>query len=98
MKTFEIHRARIPTCMFKKIVEDVDIAMYQYGEPLDHNNVEAGSRCLAPVSAQIYLFLDLFSLLTLKPAVQPDGSPFQINHPQYPRIHHTQPYDNKGAR
>ena len=100
MKTFEIHRARIPTSMFKEIVNDLDIAMYQYGEPLDHNNVEARSRCFAPVSAQIYriLFLDLFWLLTLKPAVQPDGRPFQINHPQYSRIHHTRPYDNKGAR
>jgi len=53
MKTFEIHRARIPTSMFKEIVGDLDMAMYQYGEPLDHANEEARSRCLAPVSSNI---------------------------------------------
>ena len=100
MKTFEIHRARIPTSMFKEIVGDLDMAMYQYGEPLDHDNEEARSRCLAPVSAQIYriLFHDLFLLVALIPAVQPDGCPFQINHPQYSRIYHTRPHDNEGPR
>jgi hypothetical protein len=29
MKTFDIHRARIPTSMFKDIVQDLDIAMNQ---------------------------------------------------------------------
>ena len=52
MKTFDIHRARIPTSMFKDIVMDLQIAMNQYGEPLDHKNEEARSRFLAPVSAQ----------------------------------------------
>ena len=71
MKTFEIYRARIPTSLFKEIVEDLDIAMNQYGEPYYHNNEEARSRCLAPVSAHIYWipFPDLLSLLTLIPAV-----------------------------
>ena len=71
MKTFKIYRARIPTSLFKEIVEDIDIAMNQYGEPVDHNNEEARSRCLAPVRAHIYriLFPDLLSLLTLIPAV-----------------------------
>lgn len=63
MKTFEIHRARIPTFLFKEIVEDIDIAMNQYGEPVDHNNVEARSRCLVPVSAHIYRILFRCSLL-----------------------------------
>ena len=41
--------------------------MWVLDQPLDHNNVEARSRRLVPVSAQIYrvLILDLFSLLTL---------------------------------
>ena len=94
MKTFDIHRARIPTSMFKGIVYDIQTAVNQYGEPLDHQNEEARSRCLAPVSSHS---LALFPLLTLILAAQPDGRPFQINHPQYSRIHHTRPYDNERA-
>jgi hypothetical protein len=52
MPTFEIHRARIPTSLFKSIVGDLEIVMNQYGEPRDHKNEEARSRFLAPVSAQ----------------------------------------------
>jgi hypothetical protein len=86
----------------KNIVRDLEVMNLEYGEPLDHENAEARSRFLAPVS-EIYppdasiprLF---FSLLTLIPVVQPDGRAFQlINHPQYSRIHHTWPYDNKRA-
>ena len=86
--------------MFEDIVQDLDTAMNQYGNPVDHANEEARSRCLAPASAQIYriLFPDLFSLLILIPAVQPDGRSFQINHPQYSRIYHTRLYDNERAR
>jgi hypothetical protein len=51
MTTFEIARARIPTSMFEAIVGDLDIIMNQYGDPVDHDNEEARSRCLAPVSA-----------------------------------------------
>ena len=50
MKTFDIHRARIPTSLFKEIVQDLEIVMKQYGEPLDHKNAAARSRFLAPVS------------------------------------------------
>jgi hypothetical protein len=50
METFDIHRARIPTSMFKAIVEDLEIMMKQYGQPNIHKNGEARSRFLAPVS------------------------------------------------
>jgi hypothetical protein len=32
MSTFEIHRARIPTSLFKLIIGDFEIIMNQYGE------------------------------------------------------------------
>jgi len=38
MKMFEIYRARIPSSMFRDIVEDLDVVMNQYGDPVDHNN------------------------------------------------------------
>ena len=66
MPAFEIHRARIPTSIFKSIVEDLDIVMNQYGDPRDHKNEEARSRFLAPVSAQ--RFPKGIASLTLLPA------------------------------
>jgi hypothetical protein len=56
MKTFEVHRARIPTSLFKAIVEDISLIMKQYGESIDHKNVEARTRYLAPVGTKLYLF------------------------------------------
>jgi len=47
--TFEMHRARIPNALFKDIIGDIEIAMKQYGPPIDHKNEEARSRFLAPV-------------------------------------------------
>jgi hypothetical protein len=47
---FDIHRARIPTSMFKDIVKDLEIIMKQYGLPNLHKNEEARARFLAPVS------------------------------------------------
>ena len=52
MPIFHIHRARIPTPLFKDITGDVQVIMKQYGEPVRHGNAEARSRFLAPVSAQ----------------------------------------------
>jgi hypothetical protein len=49
MQTFDIHRARIPTSLFKAIVEDLEVSMKQYGEPNEQVNEEARSRYLAPV-------------------------------------------------
>ena len=58
MQAFDIYRARIPTALFKAIVEDLDIVMNQYGEPRDHKNELARSRFLAPVSAQRASFVN----------------------------------------
>ena len=55
MNTFDILCTRISTSMFKDIVCDIQITLNQYGEFLDHQNVEARSRCLAPVSISIIL-------------------------------------------
>jgi len=52
MPTFGIHRARIPTYLFKSIVGDLEIVMNQYGEPRGHKNEEARSRFLAPVRSK----------------------------------------------
>ena len=57
MPTFIVHRARIENSLFKKIVEDLEAAMNQYGAPLDHSNEEARSRFLSPVSRSIYSVL-----------------------------------------
>ena len=49
--TFELHRCRIPTTLFKSIVQDIDIMLVQYGPPIEHKTEEARSRFLPPVSA-----------------------------------------------
>ena len=59
MKTFDIDRARIPTPLFKKIVEDLDIAMYQYGDPIYHNNEEARLKCISKITCFWRTFPDL---------------------------------------
>jgi hypothetical protein len=47
--TFEIHRSRIPTDLFKSIVTDMDIMLIQYGAPREHRTEEARSRFFSPV-------------------------------------------------
>ncbi|KAG2347899.1 hypothetical protein BDR05DRAFT_944885 [Suillus weaverae] len=47
--TFPLHRSRIPTSLFKSIVEDIDMMMLQYGPPIDHETEEARSRFLSPL-------------------------------------------------
>jgi hypothetical protein len=49
--TFELHRSRIPTTLFKSVVQDIDIMLVQYGLPIDHETEEARSRFLCPASA-----------------------------------------------
>jgi hypothetical protein len=51
--TFQLNRARLPTALFKEIVQDIQIIMKQYGPPIDHQNVEARSRFLAPVGIHV---------------------------------------------
>ena len=49
--TFRLYRSRIPTTLFKSIVQDIDIMLLQYGLPLYHQTEEARSRFISPVSA-----------------------------------------------
>lgn len=49
ISTFEIHRSRIPTDLFKSIVADMDVMMVQYGPPYVHKTEEARSRFFSPV-------------------------------------------------
>jgi hypothetical protein len=47
--TFELHRSRIPTTLFKSIIQDMDMMMVQYGPLPEHEHQEATSRFLSPV-------------------------------------------------
>lgn len=49
ISTFEIHRSRIPTDLFKSIVVDMDVMMVQYGPPHVHKTEEARSRFFSPI-------------------------------------------------
>ena len=49
IRTFEIHRSRIPTHLFKSIVTDMDIILMQYGPPPEQLTQEARSRFSSPV-------------------------------------------------
>jgi hypothetical protein len=47
--TFDLYRSRIPTSLFRSIVQDMDILLSQYGPPVEHETEEATSWFLAPV-------------------------------------------------
>ncbi|KAN0132310.1 hypothetical protein V8E53_009874 [Lactarius tabidus] len=47
--TFDLNRSRIPTSLFKDIVEDMDVLLPQYGNLRDHVTEEARSRFLSPI-------------------------------------------------
>ena len=47
--TFDLHRSRIPTDLFRSIVEDMDVLLVQYGPLPAHKNEEAASRFLSTV-------------------------------------------------
>jgi len=47
--TFTLHRSRIPTNVFKSIVEDMDIMLMQYGPPPEQMTEETRSRFFSPV-------------------------------------------------
>ena len=49
IETFEIHRSRIPTHLFRSIVTDMDIMLMEYGPPPEHQSEEARSRFFSPV-------------------------------------------------
>jgi hypothetical protein len=47
--TFDLHRSRIPTSLFRSIVQDMDVLLSQYGLPVEHETEEATFRFLAQV-------------------------------------------------
>ena len=47
--TFDLYRSRIPTSLFRSIVQDMDVLLSQYGPPVEHETEEATSRFFAPV-------------------------------------------------
>ncbi|KAG2076542.1 hypothetical protein BDR04DRAFT_1068035 [Suillus decipiens] len=49
MKTFPLHRSRIPTQLFRSIIEDLDAMILQYGPPIDHETEKARSYFLSPI-------------------------------------------------
>ena len=51
MPTFNIHRVRIPSSLFKDIIGVIQVIMKQYGEPTRHKTEEDRSRFLAPECA-----------------------------------------------
>ena len=52
IKNFDLHRSRIPTALFKSIVQDINPMMIQYGPPDVHETEETRSRFLSPVSCE----------------------------------------------
>jgi len=50
IKTFQLHRSRIPTAFFKSIVQDIDIRLVEYGPPMEHDTERARAQFLSPVS------------------------------------------------
>lgn len=64
--TFEIDRARIPTSMFKEIIWDMQVALNQYGPPIEHQNEEARSRVLSTVRVPLpFVYKHSIQLTTL---------------------------------
>lgn len=49
IRTFNLYRSRIPTKLFRSIVEDMDVLLTQYGPLPDQMNEETRSCFLAPV-------------------------------------------------
>lgn len=58
MPTIDIHRARIPTSLFKDIIGDAQIIMNLYGEPGCYKNEEAKSWFLGALFNCIVALLD----------------------------------------
>ncbi|RDB15483.1 hypothetical protein Hypma_004188 [Hypsizygus marmoreus] len=51
---FQVHRARLPTSVFKNIMSDIDILMRQFAGPMQGNTyVEEMSRWIAPIFNRI---------------------------------------------
>jgi hypothetical protein len=67
--TFDLNRSRIPTSLFKDIVEDMDVLLPQYGNLRDHVTEDARSRFLSPVriilktTTALFKFIQIFNRL-----------------------------------
>jgi hypothetical protein len=55
IQTFELHRSRIPTGLFKCIVKDTDDMLTQFGSPPEHEGEAARSRFISPVRISDFL-------------------------------------------
>ena len=55
--TFDLYRSRIPTSLFRSIVQDMDVLLHQYGPPYEHETEEATSQFLSPVRRTLLLLL-----------------------------------------
>ena len=66
--TFDIHRSRIPTHLFKSIVMDMDTKLMEFGPPFEHETEEARSRFISPVRYSIK-----FSRVSIEGSPQPTG-------------------------
>ncbi|KAF9030342.1 hypothetical protein BDZ89DRAFT_949763 [Hymenopellis radicata] len=69
--TFEIHRSRIPTDLFRSIVVDMDIMLVQYGAPIEHGTEEATSRFFSPIFNHLVKLFNF--MLRNKPETMIDG-------------------------
>lgn len=48
--SFDLHRSRIPSALFRSTLMDMDVLLIQYGTLRDQATEEATSRFLSPVS------------------------------------------------
>ncbi|KZO95673.1 cytochrome P450 [Calocera viscosa TUFC12733] len=57
--TFPLHRARIPTSLFRDIVGDVELAVKQYGLPHEQDNEPTRSRFIASIFSRLSAHFEL---------------------------------------
>lgn len=58
IETFGLYRSRIPTALFRSILQDIDVMQMQYGPPIEHQTAEARAQFLSPVSTSHFKFSD----------------------------------------
>jgi len=78
--TFPLHRARIPTPIFKEIVGDVEQAVKQYGMPHEQDNEPTRSRFIASIFARLSSHFELLLHASLDNST---GSRFADDRMQY---------------
>ncbi|KZT51840.1 hypothetical protein CALCODRAFT_487590 [Calocera cornea HHB12733] len=78
--TFPLHRARIPTSLFKEIVGDIEMAVKQYGLPHELDNEPTRSRFIASIFARLSSHFELLLHTSLDNST---GSRFSDDRVQY---------------